>query len=590
MRFSLQILCLYFQIHVFLIALSQCFQGTNVLSSLLYFQLIQDINTSTSEEVKCLFPVKPNSDKLFAILKIQIEQSGLPKSALIHTNNKSNNLQQIWNILPFSVSPPPLCIFRASAHLSWSASTDLKIIFICYNDKVVIYELTSIAKGTLGSWHQRQVFEFESNGKISSLEHSVAITLTENAHVAIVIHQGITYFFRLSQTTPLKYEKETVRMKSSSLTYQLFPRSLFSHGGTLSDIHRGITLSEIHRGITLSEIHRGSTPNSPLFMVTSDSEYQQTDGQVNLFQICNGSATLIQKLNCVCRASLFGHFVVTVIVDFDERSEPEILILVSAPFAKVNSVHGEGCIYVYSFAGAILKMVQTLTCPTNTGNPGVCHFGKSLDVSTNGRFMVVSNFNAGRGNVFLYEYSPRFVEGNSPRFVKGNSPTRFIEGHSPPGFIEGRFNHVRTFIPESILLQDFGKTLSVDNSGTIILSDDFQVYFYLHFPKQNNVVPITCMVKHQKSHAKEYLRNFSPNRLRISRRRKSEKSKQSKPKEIIQPNTIHKLESIAEATENSVFDISVDKSENDHSFIDNLKVEIGIGISSHDVANVLSLA
>lgn len=388
--------------------------------------LLKHTPMARPQRMKRLFPLSRHFRSRYEIQQVQLEQTGLPQSALVQSYCTKTKQHQLWYLLPFSVSPPPSLLFQSPSPFNWASNRTLKLLAIGHEDhKVSIYEKTSMKRGTLGSWHHRQSFRVEQWNRLDRDESTpLRISMSSNSDVIFVANSHVIYgLFRLpsnGKDQPCRYMMQKLMMDHVQAEFQTFPRSLGSG-----------------------------------FLVTSSPFYRQTDGVVHVYRIAPSwegpVVPLHQTLRCPVRGSFFGGY-----CSFAHKS----MLLVSSPFAPSSSggSYGSGCVYVYEKTGGNhgkiedqFRLRQTLTCPEKLP-PSQLHtlnFGQVFDVSEDGNWLVVSSHSHGQGRVYV------FYKDLQARLYK----------------------HRNTIVCESPQQDRWGKAVGIDNQGTLLVSDNHNVYF-----------------------------------------------------------------------------------------------------------------
>lgn len=293
------------------------------------------VESHMTENAVLLFPVgyslrSSNNNSHYDILRAQMEQSGFPKNILFSSFHPATKNYELWYILPFSVSPPPLIIYKSAQPFKWVASSNLKHLSILNDHECIVFEQTDMRKGSLGSWHERLRFSITAGCDMCM----------DNTGESILVGSAQSQIRMISQSTTTIQRVVFNRVKGD---FSMFPHSL-----------------------------------SPTLLAVGRPYHNQTDGQVLLYKIVRNEVTLEFRLqhvlSCSTRASLFG---TTILIKADR-------IFVSAPLAH----EGQGCVYVYADQVPFM-LVQTLTM--NIGRPEH-HFGHTLSVSDNGNFVLIGGF------------------------------------------------------------------------------------------------------------------------------------------------------------------------------------------------------
>jgi len=381
----------------------------------LHLFLISDISLCypIEKKFKHLFP-KPLEYGKYVILNVQMEQSGLPKNAIIHVFSELKNAYQLWSILPFSVSPPPQLLYQSSEKFVWGANDALNLVIVSTGSVLKVFEQTEMKKGknsTLGSWHQRQVFSLEAS------QQNVSITVSPEADM-VFLHLSASGLFILNQIND-----------EDNISNYMFDK---------------VTMDQVHPGFSLYPRSIVTTRENQKYLVTGFPLYKQTDGIVDIYTVEDQKLNLCQSLSPPHPASCFGQYCLVT-----KRPKDQLFLLVSAPFAPnvETEAYGKGRVYIYKYEKHQFQLYQLVSCPTAQE----CYeFGGVMDVSQDGQWLAIS----GKTRNTLVE-----------------SRTIYIYS-----FINQYYQYVHNITTSSPVSSDFGKCLSIDNRGTLLLSDTFHVY------------------------------------------------------------------------------------------------------------------
>lgn len=385
--------------------------------------------------LKRLFP--PQRFKLhhWKIKRVSLEQSGLPNSAMVQVYHQLKHTHELWYLLPFSVSPPPRLIYSSLHTFNWVVNADMNILMIGERAcELHLWERTKMDKGTMGSWHHRQRLRLRQPvGGIGNTEN------TENTENTGNDASSGSDPCDVSLTLSPNGERAVVTNRFSVYYLKLLQRS---------PIHFRYQRLRLEQ----TRLKFQTFPQGLLHLsqnvckwLTAYPEYKQTDGLVDIYTFDPESpkkATLWQTLQPPVRASGFGEH-----CSWVRSNKQGPALLISARFAPYAQRWGAGAVYVYGWDARAdipcLALRQTLQAFD------AIDFGKVFAVSDNGNWLVVS----GRDKVWVYWWLQ--CKG---RYGLQNMLTR----HTPQS-------------------QNFGASLSVDNQGTLLLSDDHQVYFtFMH--------------------------------------------------------------------------------------------------------------
>lgn len=423
------------------------------------------------QSMKRLFPTKKY--RTYDILKIELEQTGLPNSAIIQTFHPRREQYELWSLLPFSVSPPPDVIYKSPYPFNWTTNAALNVIIIGeHHQKLLIYEKTDIGKGTLGSWHHRQSFRIDMLGAKPE-DNPLRLSMTSNEKTIFAANNFCIYaLFEMGQK-PVSYLFQRMMMDQTKIDFMTFPHS-------------------IHYDLEL--------------LVIASPNFRQTDGVVDVYRFPQKSfdlysISLFQTLPPPSRAGYFGgHCALT----------PHPLLLVSSRFAAdAKGRHGAGAVYVYQFTDNKFRVRQILTCPDQF-SPAETHtlnFGQVFDISVNGQWLAISSHSHAQGRVYVFEQNPQ---------------SRLYERR-------------HTLLCDSPRPQRFGKSMSIDNQGTILIADDHNVYFsFMRMRPQDDPIVVRPFVP-QKS---PRLRDYSPSRYTHALKKRSKSRRRNKTKTHTRQKTV----------------------------------------------------
>jgi len=412
--------------------------------------------TASEQAVKRLFPAKKY--RMYRIVKVELEQTGLPNSAIIQTFQIRRKQYELWYLLPFAVSPKPNVLYQSSHSFQWTVNASMNVLIIGENQqKILVYERTQMNKGTLGSWHHRQSFRVDMLGTKPE-DNPLRLSMTSNEKTVFAANNFCIYaLFQISEK-PVNYLFQRMMMDQTKIDFMTFPHS-------------------IHYDQEL--------------MVIASPNFRQTDGVVDVYRFPQKdldlySISLCQTLAPPSRAGYFGgHCALT----------PHPLLLVSARFAaNEQKVYGAGAVYVYQFVAQKFQLRQVLSSPDNfhVFETYTLNFGQIFDVSDNGNWLAITSHSHAQGRVYVFEH---------------NSQSRLYERR-------------HTLLCESPKPQHFGKAISIDNQGTILIADDQNVYFsFMRMRPQDEPIVVRPYIP-QKS---PRLRDYSPSRYINAVKRRNHK-------------------------------------------------------------------
>ena len=297
----------------------------------------------------------------YTILDVELEQSGMPKCALVHTTR--NGRYQLWSVLPFSISPPPQVVHHSDKPFVWATCANTSILAIGTGRTVKVLELTEIGKGTMGSWHERQVINLEHEGDDTSDDMNLRVSMTSDAKTILIVHSvAIVAAFQL-QSQPAQYLVQRMMIDHMKLDFNVFTRSMHSN-----------------------------------LLVLSSPNYRQTDGVVDVYYLPQihmdiFTIALLQTLSPPMRAGYFGG---TCGIASNGS------LLVAAPFMYT----GVGAVFVYRLdaENSEFRLSQTLTCPTKVPSKADAHvlnFGLSFRLSENGTWLCIQSQG---GGAFVFKF------------------------------------------------------------------------------------------------------------------------------------------------------------------------------------------
>lgn len=351
-----------------------------------------------------LFPA--HSTK-YEIKALTMEQSGIPKQALVQTY-RSPRGYKLWNLFPFSLYPPAKMLYSSGKPFSWAVCQSFRVLLIVSSAfTVLVFEQSRLGKGTMGSWHLRQTLRL-TNHLIDGHKCQISMSLDGNMAFILSPQEGL---FCLTRKSKDKYEYTCQRTQMN----RMIPQTKFSL---------------LHDSLFLT--------SAPLF--------RQLDGLVDLHQVSSGKQ--IEHRNTIQapkRGTAFGW----------ACALTPSHVIVSAPTAPAPC-YGCGEVYVYGYGDKEPKQILKHPDVSNMSpeEQSTLQFGQSIAVSKRGTFLAVYAYRKGPGEVVV--------------FRKGDE--------------EEEYELQRTWQWESIIGEQFGHALSIDEEGTLLAAHKHAVYFQLSSP------------------------------------------------------------------------------------------------------------
>jgi hypothetical protein len=454
--------------------------------------LSKTVSPPTYKNIKRLFPEKKYKSftwsHTYDILKIELEQSGLPKCAIIQTYYPKKKIYQLWSLLPFSVSPPPQILYQSPVYFTWSTNDSLNIVVlseilsstsVAHKDRlsIKIFEQTEMKKGTLGSWHQRQIFTLEvsarsSTKKMNTENNPLHISISTNGKTIFANNNSGVYALFQLEPSPVEYYFQRMMMDKTKIDFQVFPHC-------------------IHYEEEL--------------IIVASPFFKQTDGVVDIYHFPQKdldlySISLQQSIIPPVRAGYFGGHCALANITLEHHLNSIVFLFVAAPFAPdQNNMYGAGSLFVYQYQSNQFQLSQIIYCPETLSfsETSILNFGYIFDVSQNGEWLAISTRSNDHGVIYMFYLDKSCLS----------------------------YRYKQKFISSSPEPHQFGKALSIDNCGTLLIADKNSVYFSFGM---NNFVPDegikTVILKPDTPRREKKLRNYSPNQRKRSKNRHQSKS------------------------------------------------------------------
>ena len=428
-----------------------------------------------SDTIRKLFPKQTETNQ-FQIVSIMMEPVDFPKSAILQTESEAAGSKEY---------PSGSKEYPSGSKEYPSGSKEYKLWFILpfsiLPPTQIIYKAT-----TPFSWIVNSDFTILLIGHVDKV-----LVFEQTA-----MQKGTLGSWHMRQTFSFAHAEKVIQI------------SIDNQGTALLQHRTGIfNLRVMQRNPCEYSLHRmlanqmksnmSMSPESFVsgWVILSAPLFNQTDGLVSIYQVKIESNTLQfhQQISAPEPASLFGAKVII----------RHCRLFISAPFAS----NGSGKVYIYqrNDLNQTFTLWQTLNPPPISSR--LLHFGQTIAISENGQYLAVGAYYAGKGQLFIFS------------------------------ILDNSYQMLYSLMHQSSeLTENFGKSISVDNLGNILVADKHNVYFYTLDQAKDikGVLPPRVTVKSRTKTMKS-LAQFSPSRLRISRIRKQKRKPEPAP--ITNPET-----------------------------------------------------
>lgn len=350
------------------------------------------------QNMKRLFPSKkrPFQEHPFHLVKIELEQSGAGQRALMQFANERRHV--LYMASPWAVSASTKIVHRQKTPFTWACDASLRHLVLVTAKQFLVF-----LRHRQTGWELVQRLPHDAPAQTQHW----SIAMDHQALTVVAAHEsGLLVLHRSTAESPTFVCQRTY-MSSVKARFQLFPHSLQDN-------------------LLLAA--------SPYFRATNGvvDLYHFPDHQLQELALCE---TLVPEM----QAGFFGaHCAIT----------PKPLLLISSPFLG-KPFPGAGGVFVYRRWRGAWQLHQTLLHPTplTRAQYAVLNFGRTFDVSVDGRWLAVGAFAGGHGQVYLYQ------------------------------FLRGRYKLLHILTRHNPKARRFGAFLSVDTDGSLIIGDLTTVYY-----------------------------------------------------------------------------------------------------------------
>lgn len=292
----------------------------------------------------------------FRVLQVVAEQKNVPTLALLVQTVRKHR-HQLWSLLPYAVSPPPVKVYEADRPFGWAVNDDSNLLVIADARRISLWRKSELSRATLGSWKMKQHWTLDYG---HDDDPAPRVSLTRQGSAAVLTTaRGLLALFRLDEDT---FYLQPMSVDTFKIDFQLYPRSVLAEHNLL---------------------------------VTAVPDFRQTDGVVDVYHFPHReldlfNVELLQTIVPPLRGGYFGGQVITA------QLNRAPLIVISAPFAH----QGAGSLYLYSRTSTdgMFQCGQTIQ-----GTGPVEQLGRVVALSENAQFLAVST----QTSVCLLEFQPR---------------------------------------------------------------------------------------------------------------------------------------------------------------------------------------